>query len=42
MSANAIAVQLPTQEETRKHRTLWGDVWVQFRKHKLAMVGLGR
>jgi peptide/nickel transport system permease protein len=23
----------------RKHRTLWGDVWRQFRKHKLAMVG---
>ncbi|HRV90941.1 MAG TPA: ABC transporter permease [Anaerolineae bacterium] len=25
---------------TRKQRTLWGDVWVQFRKHKLAMFGL--
>jgi peptide/nickel transport system permease protein len=24
----------------RKHRSLWGDVWVQFRKHKLAMFGL--
>jgi peptide/nickel transport system permease protein len=24
----------------RKHRTLWGDVWNQFRKHRLAMVGL--
>jgi peptide/nickel transport system permease protein len=23
----------------RKHRTLWGDVWRQFRKHKLAMIG---
>jgi peptide/nickel transport system permease protein len=23
----------------RPHRTLWGDVWRQFRKHKLAMVG---
>ena len=23
----------------RKHRSLWGDVWVQFRKHKLAMFG---
>ena len=24
----------------RKHRSLWGDVWIQFRKHKLAMFGL--
>ncbi|MFQ5612241.1 MAG: ABC transporter permease [Anaerolineae bacterium] len=24
----------------RKHRTLWGDVWNQFRRHRLAMVGL--
>jgi peptide/nickel transport system permease protein len=24
----------------RKHRSLWGDVWLQFRKHKLAMFGL--
>ncbi len=23
----------------RKHRSLWGDVWVQFRRHKLAMFG---
>lgn len=23
----------------RNHRTLWGDVWVQFRKHKLALFG---
>jgi peptide/nickel transport system permease protein len=23
----------------RPHRTLWGDVWRQFRKHKLAMIG---
>jgi peptide/nickel transport system permease protein len=23
----------------RKHRSLWGDVWTQFRKHKLAMFG---
>ena len=26
-------------EHGHKHRSLWGDVWVQFRKHKLAMVG---
>jgi peptide/nickel transport system permease protein len=25
----------------RRHRSLWGDVWVQFRKHRLAMLGAG-
>ncbi len=25
----------------RKHRSLWGDVWVQFRKHRLGMIGVG-
>lgn len=25
---------------TRKHRTLWGDVWLRFRRHKLAMFGV--
>lgn len=25
----------------RRHRSLWGDVWVQFRKHKLALLGVG-
>ncbi|MCG8377602.1 MAG: ABC transporter permease, partial [Chlorobiales bacterium] len=29
-----------TDLPARKHRSLWGDVWVQFRKHKLAMFGL--
>jgi peptide/nickel transport system permease protein len=24
----------------RRHRSLWGDVWVQFRKHRLAMFGM--
>ena len=24
----------------REHRSLWGDVWIQFRKHKLAMFGV--
>jgi peptide/nickel transport system permease protein len=24
----------------REHRSLWSDVWVQFRKHKLAMLGM--
>jgi peptide/nickel transport system permease protein len=23
-----------------KHRSLWADVWIQFRKHKLAMLGV--
>ena len=23
-----------------KHRSLWGDVWIQFRKHRLAMLGV--
>src|SRR5688572_31642371 len=37
-SSEAIpAVGLAAQQ--RKHRTLWGDVWRQFRKHKLAMIG---
>lgn len=25
--------------DTRKHRTLWGDVWVRYRRHKLALFG---
>jgi peptide/nickel transport system permease protein len=25
---------------TRKHRTLWGNAWRQFRRHRLAMAGL--
>jgi peptide/nickel transport system permease protein len=29
---------VPVQLE-RKHRTLWGDVWARFRRHKLAMLG---
>ncbi len=24
---------------TRKHRTLWGDVWLRYRRHKLALFG---
>lgn len=38
MTAQSEAMALPVT--TRKQRTLWGDVWVQFRKHKLAMFGL--
>jgi len=29
-----------TNKATKKHRTLWGDAWVQFRRNKLAMFGL--
>ncbi len=32
-----LVVQAKTQ---RKHRTLWGDAWVQFRRNRLAMFGL--
>jgi peptide/nickel transport system permease protein len=34
------AIEAPHAAE-RKHRSLWGDVWVQFRKHRLAMIGVG-
>jgi len=30
---------IPNLDE-HKHRSLWGDVWVQFRKHRLAMLGV--
>ena len=35
-------VQLDVAEEKIqiKQRSLWGDVWIQFRKHKLAMAGM--
>lgn len=36
MSTVSITVQ---DFALRKHRSLWGDVWLQFRKHKLAMFG---
>jgi peptide/nickel transport system permease protein len=39
MTADAATIEL-VFEDTRPHRTLWGDVWVQFRKHRLAMAGL--
>lgn len=28
------------QASGRKHRTLWGDAWAQFRRNKLSMLGL--
>ncbi len=35
-SADNIAVEIPE----RRYRTLWGDVWLRFRRHKLAIVGV--
>lgn len=34
-SAENLAAELPH----RQHRTLWGDVWLRFRRHTLAKVG---
>lgn len=36
--ASGDALTLAVQPE-RKQRTLWGDVWQRFRRHKLAMLG---
>ncbi len=35
-STDNLAVGLPE----RRFRTLWGDVWLRFRRHKLALVGV--
>lgn len=40
MTTSTTTVEVPVLDE-RKYRSLWGDVWVQFRKHRLAMVGIG-
>jgi peptide/nickel transport system permease protein len=37
MSVAPVAV---SEAFERKQRSLWGDVWVQFRKHRLAMFGV--
>lgn len=40
-SSTATNPAIPLAEEVgRKHRTLWGDAWNQFRRNKLAMIGL--
>jgi len=39
MTTTTTALEAPVLDE-HKHRSLWGDVWVQFRKHRLAMVGI--
>ena len=31
---------IETIESNTQHRSLWGDVWRQFRKHKGAMTGV--
>ena len=35
-SADNLAAELPE----RQYRTLWGDVWLRFRRHTLAIVGM--
>jgi peptide/nickel transport system permease protein len=42
MSATATAAPptLEISQPKRRHRTLWGDAWVQFRRNRLAMFGL--
>ena len=35
-SADNLSVELPA----RQYRTLWGDVWLRFRRHTLAIVGV--
>jgi peptide/nickel transport system permease protein len=39
-STTTTPLEIPVISE-HKHRSLWGDVWVQFRKHKLALLGIG-
>ncbi|MCB0038018.1 MAG: hypothetical protein KDE51_28485, partial [Anaerolineales bacterium] len=40
MSTAPAKIELVTRETEHKHRSLWGDVWRQFRKHRLAMFGV--
>jgi len=40
MSTTTTTLEVPVLDE-QIHRSLWGDVWVQFRKHKLALLGIG-
>lgn len=39
MTSTTTAIEIPEISE-HKHRSLWGDVWIQFRKHKLALLGI--
>lgn len=40
MTTTTTTVEIPVLDE-HKYRSLWGDVWVQFRKHRGAMLGIG-
>ena len=40
MTSTTTAIEIPEISE-HKHRSLWGDVWIQFRKHKLGLLGIG-
>ena len=40
MTATAATPTLEKSLAPRRHRTLWGDAWVQFRRNKLAVFGL--
>ena len=40
MTTDATTFDIPELDEHTKHRSLWGDVWEQFRKSKGAMVGI--
>jgi peptide/nickel transport system permease protein len=39
MTTTTAELEVPVLDE-HKHRSLWGDVWTQFRKHRLAMIGV--
>jgi peptide/nickel transport system permease protein len=39
-STTTTPLEIPEISE-HKYRSLWGDVWIQFRKHKLALLGIG-
>ena len=41
MNASVGAAEISSEDILkRKQRTLWGDTWTQFRRHKLALIGL--
>lgn len=40
MTATAATPTLEKSLAPRRHRTLWGDAWIQFRRNKLAVFGL--
>ena len=40
VQTETVSDALSLAKPERKQRTLWGDVWQRFRRHKLAMFGL--